>query len=704
VQIGDLIYRAAQRFGDAPAITCGERTLTFRDFDTATDKLGNALLDSGLRPGDRVGVLMPNGIDGLLAYYALAKSGLVRVSLNVRDTPQDHDFRLRDADCRALITDRTSSSGTEFTIGQEDLTRMLSDGRNGRCDIARDPEEPYRLGYTGGTTGSPKAVILSSRSEHSEIANYLLDLVPDIRQGDVMLHAAPVTHASGSFFLPHLIRGAHNIVLSTFDADSYLEELERCKATATFLVPTMLAMILDHPGVEQVSTAGLRHLCYGASPIAPSVAERTQHIFGRVLAQTYGQAEAPMTISLLRPDEHDRVGSAGRPYTMVEVRIFDEGDREVPRGESGEVAVRGQILMSGYWNRPEETARTMRGGWLHTGDIGRLDDEGFLYLLDRRHDVIISGGFNVYPREIEDVLLSHPHVREAAVIGVADERWGEVVQAVVSLRAPVEEHELLEWVRPRLAGYKRPRAFHFSPDLPKSSAGKILRRTVRDELASAVVPDTHESVNQFSTKELTKMETNVSVLHGLAVKKAGTAEQVATVVGQDVGLVQQALDTAAASGEVIVANGTYMPTPAGRAKLAAAYPVAYVEVRRDKDFIAAADRFEVMNKKLLNVLTRWQTVAHAGTTSPNDHGDPVYDTKIINELGEIHDKCEPVLSNLSAKLPRYESYADRLATSYDKALGGKFDFVSGVRVDSYHLVWHELHEDLLRVLGRTRQE
>ncbi|MCW2567236.1 MAG: o-succinylbenzoate--CoA ligase [Mycobacterium sp.] len=488
MQIGDLIHRAAQRFGDAPAITCGDRTLSFADFDTATDKLGNALLDGGLRPGDRVGVLLPNGIDGLLAYYALAKSGLVRVSLNVRDTPRDHDFRLRDAECRALITDRASSAGTEFTFDQDDLARMLADGRDERCDVARDAEAVYRLGYTGGTTGPPKAVVLSSRSEHSEIANYLLDLVPDIGRGDVMLHAAPVTHASGSFFLPHLIRGAHNVVLPSFDAGTYLEELERCKATATFLVPTMLAMVLDHPGAEQVSATGLRHLCYGASPIAPSVADRAQQVFGPVLAQTYGQSEAPMTISLLRADEHDRVGSAGRPYSLVEVRVVDDEDREVPRGESGEVVVRGQILMSGYWNRPEETARTLRGGWLHTGDVGRLDDEGFLYLLDRRNDVIISGGFNVYPREIEDVLLGHPHVREAAVIGVPDERWGEVVQAVVALREPVGEQELLDWVRPQLAGYKRPRAVYFSDDLPKSSAGKILRRAVRDDLASADNP------------------------------------------------------------------------------------------------------------------------------------------------------------------------------------------------------------------------
>lgn len=488
MQIGSVIHRAGQRFGDAPAFTCGDRTLSFADFDRQTDRLGNALLDRGLNPGDRVAVLLPNGIDGLLAYYALAKAGLVRVSMNVRDTATDHEFRLRDAGCRALFSDGFDSGSVEMTFGLDDVAAMVADGRPGRCDVSIAAEEPYRLGYTGGTTGPPKAVVLSTRSEHAEITNYLMDLTPDIGPGDVMLHGAPVTHASGSFVLPHLMRGARNVLLPTFDPGRYLEELQRCGATTTFLVPTMLSMVLDDPSIDTVSTPALRHLCYGASPISPAVATRSQEVFGQVLAQTYGQSEAPMTISLLQAHEHDRVGSAGRPYSMVDVRIFDPDDREVPVGSEGEVVVRGQILMSGYWNRPDETARTMRGGWLHTGDIGRFDEDGFLYLLDRRHDVIISGGFNVYPREIEDVLLAHPDVREAAVVGVADDRWGEVVHAVVSVRATVAEDELLGWARERLAGYKRPRAITIRDALPKSSAGKILRRAVREDLAPAMTP------------------------------------------------------------------------------------------------------------------------------------------------------------------------------------------------------------------------
>jgi acyl-CoA synthetase (AMP-forming)/AMP-acid ligase II len=337
------------------------------------------------------------------------------------------------------------------------------------------------MGYTGGTTGRPKGVVLSMRNEHAELAHFLMDLLPDVTVGDVMLHAAPVIHASGAFVLPHLIRGAHNVVLPDFDSSSYLQALERTGATATFLVPTMISMVVDDPNAGALRVPRLRRLCWGAAPMSPSLTERALKMFGPVLAQTYGQAEAPMAITVLQPDEHDRVGTAGRAYTLVDVAVVDEDDRVVPAGETGEVVTRGQHVMSGYWNRPEETAYALRGGWLHTGDIGRLDEEAFLYLVDRRNDVIISGGSNVYPREIEDVLEAHPAVREAAVVGLPDERWGETVHAVVSLREGTETTEaaILSFAAERVAGFKKPRTLAIWPDLPKSPAGKILRREIR---------------------------------------------------------------------------------------------------------------------------------------------------------------------------------------------------------------------------------
>ena len=484
MQVGSLIRDAARKFGEAPCLTAERRTVSFTEFDQATDRVGNALLAGGVAPGDRVGVLLPNGIEGLVVYYALAKAGLVRVPLNHRETPAEWTYKLEDSGSRALVHSGTPIDGPDLiqSWDPEWLERTAWSGPTEPCDVPRDMEAPYRLGYTGGTTGRPKGAVLTMRSEHAELAHFLVDLLPGVGPGDVMLHAAPVIHASGAFFLPHLVRGAHNIVMTAWDPSAYLEELQRTGATASFLVPTMIAMAIDEPGAEGLEVPRLRRLCWGASPMAPSVSRRAEQVFGRVLAQTYGQAEAPMAITVLQPDEHDRMGSAGRPYSLVEVRVVDEDDREVPVGESGEVVTRGQHVMSGYWNRPEASAETLRGGWLHTGDIGRMDEDGFLYLVDRRNDVIITGGSNVYPREIEDALSGHPAVREAAVVGLPSERWGEVVHAVVALRpgAQASVEELLAYATERVAGYKRPRSLAVWDALPKSPANKILRREVRD--------------------------------------------------------------------------------------------------------------------------------------------------------------------------------------------------------------------------------
>lgn len=484
MQVGALIRMAARRFGDAPCLTAEGRTVSFAEFDLATDRVGNAMLGAGLQPGDRVAVLLPNGIEGLVVYYALAKAGLVRVPLNHRETSAEWRYKLADSGSRGLVHSGNPVDGPDLVQSWDPawLEATAWSGETWPCEVARELEAPYRLGYTGGTTGQPKGAVLTMRSEHTELAHFLLDLLPGIGPGDVMLHAAPVIHASGAFFLPHLVRGAHNVVMTRWDPSAYLEELQSTEATASFLVPTMIAMVVDEPGADSILVPGLRRLCWGASPMTPSVAERAQQVFGQVLAQTYGQAEAPMAITVLQPDEHDRVGSAGRAYTLVEVRVVDEEDHEVPTGQTGEVVTRGQHVMSGYWNRPEATASALRGGWLHTGDIGRFDGDGFLYLVDRRNDMIITGGSNVYPREIEDVLTAHPAVREAAVVGLPDERWGETVHAVVALRpgSQTTADELLAFAAERVAAFKRPRTIAVWDSLPKSPAEKILRREVRD--------------------------------------------------------------------------------------------------------------------------------------------------------------------------------------------------------------------------------
>ncbi len=479
MEIGDLIHRAAQAYGDDIALVDAERQMSFKELDAATDRVGHGLLARGLKPGDRVAVLLPQNVESVVAYYALAKAGLVRVPLNSRETRADHDYKIADSGAVALLREAEGGPEAEQIVSLAALRKMAATPHTAPCRVPRALDGLYRLAYTGGTTGKPKGVMLTTNIELAEIANFLADVLPDIRRGDTMLHGAPVTHGSGGFLLPHLMRGARNLILPKFDPEQFIDTMEREQATATFLVPTMISMLLDQPSLATRKLA-LRRLVYGAAPIAPTVLQRGLEVLGKVFVQIYGQAEAPMCISCLQPEDHDRLGSAGRAYSLVGLRIGDEQGCELPVGETGEVLARGTCMMSSYWQRPEETtAKFTADGWLRTGDMGYLDADAFLYLVDRKNDLIISGGVNVYPREVEDVLLAHPQVSEAAVVGLPDERWGDRVHAVVSLRAPVSEADLLAFCAERLAGYKRPRGVSVLKELPKSAVGKILRREAR---------------------------------------------------------------------------------------------------------------------------------------------------------------------------------------------------------------------------------
>ena len=484
MQIGSIIRRAAIQFGDAPCLTEGERVLSFRDFDAATDRLGNALIAKGLKPGDRVGVLLPNSIDCLIAYYAVFKAGLVRVQLNVRETLDTHVYKIDYVGCRAVIHDSVDGIEAEIPILFDALLDMIANGDPTPCTIDRDLDAPLRLGFTGGTTGKSKAVTLTTRTDLVETAVFLSDLIPELAQGEIFLHGAPIAHAGGAFFLPSLIRGVHSVVMTKFDTADFLQLAEQTQAAYTFLVPTMIAMVLDDPAITTARPT-FRIISYGASSISPNLMLRAEARFGRVFAQCYGQAESPMAITYLRPEHHDRIGSCGRPFSVVEVAIFDDDDKALPVGERGEIVCRGPQTMAYYWDRPEETAKAFRGGWLHTGDIGVMDDEGFFYIVDRKNDMLISGGYNVYPREVEDVLMGYPGVSEVAVVGLPDEKWGDRVIAVVAGQPGLVVDAIEQFARENLSGVKRPKEILIWDELPKSGANKILRRTVRDTLMTA---------------------------------------------------------------------------------------------------------------------------------------------------------------------------------------------------------------------------
>ncbi len=490
MSIGSLIRRAALYFGEAPCLVERDRIVSFREFDRLTDKLGNALFAAGFTAGDRIGVLLPNGIDCLVAYYALAKSGLVRVGMNTRETLDNHAFKLADSGSRGVIhtltdADEIARLNVERPIGPAEFAGLAANGAETPCIWDRALDAPYRLGYTGGTTGRAKAVTLTMRGELSELSAFLTDLTPDLAPGQTFLHAAPIAHASGAFFLPSLVRGVRSLVMPKFDAAEFVALAARETCEHTFLVPTMLAMVLEAPEIGAADFA-LKSICYGASPIAPALLQRAEKRFGRIFAQTYGQAESPMVITCLRPEDHDRVGSCGRPFTIVEVAVFDDEDRPLAPGERGEIVCRGPQTMAYYWNNPEATAQAFRNGWLHTGDVGYMDADGFFYLVDRKSDMLISGGYNVYPREVEDVLLACEGVVEAAVVGLPDEKWGDRIHAVVSCRAGVKPESILAHAREHLASYKRPKGVDIWPELPKSSANKILRRAIRETLVARI--------------------------------------------------------------------------------------------------------------------------------------------------------------------------------------------------------------------------
>ena len=271
--------------------------------------------------------------------------------------------------------------------------------------------------------------------------------------------------------------------MTKFDAAEFVALAQREGCQHTFLVPTMLAMVLETPQVGAAEFR-LRSINYGASPIAPALLRRAEERFGRIFAQTYGQAESPMVITCLRAEDHDRIGSCGRPFTIVEAAVFDDEDRPLPPGQRGEIVCRGPQTMAYYWNNPEATAQAFRGGWLHTGDVGYMDEDGFFYLVDRKNDMLISGGYNVYPREVEDVLLACEGVVEAAVVGLPDDKWGDRVYAVVSGRPDLDPNHVLAHAREKLASYKRPKGVEIWPELPKTSANKILRRAVREQVVA----------------------------------------------------------------------------------------------------------------------------------------------------------------------------------------------------------------------------
>ena len=488
----EALRRAARRWPGREALRDGVHIITFGALEQRVNRLARQLVGRGIAPGERVATYLPNSIAHVAAQLAVLRVGAAWVGINRRLAPPEVAFMLEHGGVRFVLSDGdgldpASTGSTVETIldvsGRDrTLERLLE--TESVAPLPRSPTERdvARLRYTSGTTGRPKAAVLTHGCALASLRNLLAEL-HELGSADTVAHVAPLTHASEALLAPAFWRGARSILCRDFEPAAFRELIHRESVTTLFLVPTMIASLLEAAGNPD-AFASLRTVVYGGAPIADDVLVRALEILGPVLLQIYGLSECPFPITTLRKEDHlepARRGSCGLPTAQSEVQVLDGEGRPLPSGEVGTIAVRGPQLMREYWCDPEATAAALVDGWLRTGDLGRVDDAGFLTLVDRSDDVIISGGFNVYPREVEVVLEAHPAVAEAAVVGIPHPRWGRGVAAWVVCRpsASARERELIDFCRTRLAGYKKPLQITFVEALPKSSTGKLLRRQLR---------------------------------------------------------------------------------------------------------------------------------------------------------------------------------------------------------------------------------
>ncbi len=503
-----FLAKQARQRPDQVAIRRGDETVTYREFYDNALAFGGNLLDRGLETGDRVAFVLANGPRVLETIYGCFAAGLVVVPINARLHPREIAYIVQNSGARGLVygpeyDEGISARGDEFDGVDLKICTDPVDGALRWDELVTpgaalaEPEDvladdPSWLFYTSGTTGRPKGATWTHRTISIVAMNYLAD-VHNIQPGEVVLHAAPMSHGSGIVALPAIARGAEQVIFepASFDPKALFAQIERDRVShIAFMAPTQIVKMLDEFEPGRYDLSSLRAICYGGAPIHVEHLRAALQAFGPVFAQIFGQGEAPITITGLPAAEHaellaagdERIGSAGRIRTDVEVRTVDENGDEQPPGVPGEIVVRGDVVMKGYWENPEATAETLRGGWLHTGDIGSFDEGGYLFLLDRAKDMIISGGNNVYPREVEEVIVEHPAVAQVVVVGIPDDYWGEAVHAVVVLveGATLSGKELIDFCGESLAGYKKPKAVDFVGELPVSGYGKVLRREVRD--------------------------------------------------------------------------------------------------------------------------------------------------------------------------------------------------------------------------------
>src|SRR5882672_8471665 len=477
--------RAARYFPDRTALAANGTRSSFRELHARVERIAAALTKHGFKAGDRLAILLPNEPDYIQLVYACAWLGVTAVPLNTRLSVKEIDCILGDAKPRGLIRHSSLPVPTVQVSWQKVLDQEPLEVRSDSVpDPIYDPDALLALIYTSGTTGQPKGVEM----RHSNILEnvYHTNFWFPLEEGAVHLHAAPIFHiADFPFMFAAPAFGTCQVTIPKFSPESFCETVQRERVTHTVLVPTMINMLTQSPDLKKYDLTSLKHLGYGGSPMAPELVHRTRQVLPNVkLVQVYGLSEAGFLTGLL-DHEHteDKLTSCGRPCMGIDVRVVDPTGNEAETGKTGELVARGANIMRGYWNNPDETKLAFRNGFFRTGDIGYQDVNGYFYILDRLKDMIVTGGENVYSGEAEAVIYTHPAVREVAVFGIPDPKWGEIVKACVVLKPgkTLTAEELIAYCRRFLANFKVPRSIEFSQtELPKSGSGKILKRLLRD--------------------------------------------------------------------------------------------------------------------------------------------------------------------------------------------------------------------------------
>jgi fatty-acyl-CoA synthase len=510
MNLAHFLRQTARRHADEVGLVWGERTWTWAEFDRRVDAMTLALAARGIGKGDRVLTQSKNCNQMFESMFACFRLGAVWVPTNFRLTADEVAYLAKASGASAMICgaefpDHVQAAkqaapgiGTMISIGQgafgEDYDELVAAHLGQSApESAVERDDPCWFFFTSGTTGRPKAAVLTHGQMGFVITNHLCDLMPGTTQRDASLVVAPLSHGAGIHQLAQVARGAKTVLLGAekFDAAEAWRLVEAWRVSNMFTVPTILKMLAEHPAADAHDHSSLRYVIYAGAPMYREDQKRALQKLGKVLVQYFGLGEVTGNITVLPPDLHEpddgpdvKIGTCGYARTAMQISIQDDSGRELAAGETGEICVCGPAVFAGYYDNPEANATAFRDGWFRTGDLGHMDAEGFLYITGRASDMYISGGSNVYPRETEEKVLTHSDVAEVAIVGVPDPMWGEVGIAVCVLRpgAALDEQELLAWLAPKVARYKLPKRVFFWDELPRSGYGKITKKLIRAEL------------------------------------------------------------------------------------------------------------------------------------------------------------------------------------------------------------------------------